>query len=140
MFPAERGQPIRVRTRMPSQRRVHRCWSLLLGSHRLGSRSVFRRADEQLIQRLTAEYFPAGYTILAAKGGWYDAATRAFIRESTRQILVTTPDAARVRRWARALGQALRQKETLLIAQGSVQRILTRDRDLPHTGRKAPRF
>lgn len=102
-----------------------RCWSLLIGSQRVGHGPSFRKAHEQLIQRLTAGHFPNGYTILAAQGGWYDPARRRFIREATRQVLVTASSVARVRAWARALGRALRQKETLLVELGPARIIPT---------------
>lgn len=91
------GFPGRGAQMTSTPRRPVRCWSLLIGSQRLRTRSSFSRADERLIQRITAEHFPEGYTILAARGGWYDPARRRFIREATRQVLVTAASLAQAR-------------------------------------------
>lgn len=102
-----------------------RMWSLLIGARhvRPGLRR-FSRADDRLLQRMTAQHFPRGYTILEARGGWYDPDARRFVREDSRQVLVTSDSAQTVARWASALGVALRQKEMLVLSFGRPRRIL----------------
>ncbi|ACB75415.1 DUF3574 domain-containing protein [Opitutus terrae] len=95
------------------------CWSLLIGASRVRSgRRTFSRGDDRLIQQITTEHFPDGYTILRASGGWFDPAQHKFVREESRQVLICGARLPAVRRWARRLGAALHQKELLLIAHG----------------------
>ena len=103
-------------------------WSLLIGArHVRPGRRRFSRADDRLLQRITAEHFPAGYTILEARGGWFDPDARRFIREESRQVLVASDSVRTVTRWAAALGAALRQHELLLIKVGRPRRIVIRN-------------
>ena len=104
------------------------CWSILIGARRVGSRRTFSRADDQRLQTVTADHFPAGYTILEATGGWFDSSIRKFVREDSRQILVTSCSVRAVRAWAQALGVALLQKELLLVKVGGIRRIHIRPR------------
>ena len=99
------------------------CWSILIGARRIGSRHTFSRADEKRLQEITTKHFAAGYTILEARGGWFDPSMRKFIREDSRQILITSNSMRAVRAWAKALGAALSQKELLLIKAGDVRRV-----------------
>ena len=99
------------------------CWSVLIAARRIGSRRAFSRADEKRLQEITAEHFGDGYTILEARGGWFDPSIRKFIREDSRQILITSNSVRVVRAWARALGAALSQKELLLMKVGDVRRV-----------------
>jgi hypothetical protein len=99
------------------------CWSILIGARRLGSRRTFTRADEKRLQAITADHFADGYTILEARGGWFDPSSRKFVREASRQILVTSNSPRAVRAWAKALGAALHQKELLIVKVGSVRRV-----------------
>lgn len=103
-----------------------RCWSLLVGSHHFGGSGRFSRANDRRLQEITAEYFPVGYTILNASGGWYDPEKQRFIREESRQVLVCTGDRRAVKKWAKALGRALHQKELLLVEHGTAATISTR--------------
>jgi hypothetical protein len=103
-------------------------WSVLIGARQARRGGRFSRTDDRLLQTITAKYFPAGYTILEARGGWFDAATRRFIREDSRQILVTSDGMRTVRAWANALRIALNQKELLLIQMGSPRIIRARAR------------
>src|SRR5688572_7278294 len=80
------------------------CWSILIGARRIGSRRTFSRADDKRLQAITAEHFAAGYTILEARGGWFDPSIRKFVREESRQILVTSNSARAVQAWANVLG------------------------------------
>lgn len=98
--------------------RMARCWSLLVGSRHFGRTGRFTRTDDLRLQHITAAYFPAGYTILNASGGWYDPTKKRFIREDSRQVLVCTDDRRAVKRWARELGHALQQQELLLVEGG----------------------
>lgn len=99
-------------------------WSLLIGAGhvRRGARR-FSGAADRLLQQTTREHFPAGYTILEARGGWFDPSADRFVREESRQILVTSASARQVARWAVALGAALRQQELLLVKVGQARRI-----------------
>ena len=98
-------------------------WSVLVGARQLPGGRRFTRADERRLQEITAAHFPAGYTILEARGGWFDPARRRFVREPSREILVTSGSLRQVRAWSRALGRALRQKEMILTRVGVVRRI-----------------
>ena len=49
--------------------------------------------------------------------------THRFEREESRQILIGGGSALAVRRWARALGRALRQKELVICRVGKMHRI-----------------
>jgi len=102
-------------------------WSLLIGARHVhpGGRR-FSRADDRRLQRITAEHFPTGYTILEARGGWFDPAVGRFVREESRQVLVASDSVRTVTRWAAALGAALRQRELLLIKVGRPRRIVIR--------------
>jgi hypothetical protein len=114
----EQNRPARL------YRPVPKMWSLFLGARRLrpGVRR-FSAADDRRLQAITTRFFSAGYTILQAAGGWYDPATRRFVREESRQILIVSDSAAQVRRWARAVGAAFRQKELMLVAAGRAHRL-----------------
>jgi hypothetical protein len=103
-------------------------WSLFLGARRLrpGVRR-FSAADDRRLQEITTKHFPAGYTILGAAGGWYDPSTRRFVREESRQILIASASAAQVRRWARVLGAAFKQKELMLVETGRAFRLKIKD-------------
>ena len=83
----------------------------------------FLPSDDALIQRITREHFPGGFTILEAKGGWWDPQKSQFIKEHSRQVSVASASVKKVRRWARALGIALAQKELLVCSTGRVRRV-----------------
>jgi hypothetical protein len=96
-----------------------RCWSLLIGARTLSARNGrFSARDERRLQAITTRHFPTGYTILDAQGGWFDPRHRRFVREQSRQVLICAATLATVRRWARELGAALRQKELLIVEVG----------------------
>lgn len=102
-------------------------WSLFIGARTIRPRrSRFSRADDALLQKITTEHFPKGYTILEASGGWLDPHQRRFVREESRQILIACNSANAVRRWARALGRKLKQKELLVCRLGRMHRIVIR--------------
>jgi hypothetical protein len=105
-------------------------WSLLLGARhvRPGVRR-FSRADDTLLQKITAEHFPQGYTILEASGGWFDPDKKRFIREQSRQILVSADSPRPIGRWARALGIAFHQKELLICQLGRMHTITALQRN-----------
>ena len=79
----------------------------------------FSRRDDALIRRITRKHFPDGFTIVEAKGGWWDSSGTRFVREESRQIQVGTRALATVRRWARELGAALGQSELIVLKLGS---------------------
>lgn len=98
-----------------------KCYSLTLGARNSGART-FSRADERAVRGITARHFPEGFTILHGDGGWFDPRQRKFLREASRQILVCAPNLRRIRPWCRALAQALRQQELLVIELGPITR------------------
>ncbi|HEX2855374.1 MAG TPA: DUF3574 domain-containing protein [Opitutaceae bacterium] len=95
-------------------------YSLLIGAR--NKRGRFRRKDEKLLEKITARHFPAGFTILDASGAWYDATRTTFRKEEARQVLICTSSQGKLRAWSRELGEALRQKEVLVIEMGTVRR------------------
>jgi hypothetical protein len=100
------------------------CWSLLIGASRLRAQARrFSRADERRIQRITAEHFPSGFTVLAATGGWFDPDQGKFVVEESRQVIICGASAAAVRIWAEMLGRVLRQKELVVMRQGDAIRL-----------------
>ena len=98
-----------------------KAYSVLIGSPNNTRR--FSRRAEQTLQTITARHFPDGFTILDAKGAWYDPARRTFRKEDARQVVVTTPQPARLHRWCRELGAALNQQEVVLLEIGRSTRI-----------------
>lgn len=98
-----------------------RAYSLLIGAR--NARGRFTARDDGILRATTARHFPGGFTIVEARGAWYDGARGRFRREETRQVLVCASAAAKPVKWARELGRALRQQEVLLIALGSVRRL-----------------
>jgi hypothetical protein len=97
-------------------------WSVFVGARKIrpNARS-FSRADDLLLQQVTTRHFPRGYTILNAAGGWFDAAANRFVREESRQVLITCSSARAVRQWAQELGTALHQKELLIVQLGRAE-------------------
>lgn len=100
------------------------CWSLMIGARAVGLKGGrITRHDDELIQRITQKHFPQGFTILEAKGGWFDTAEKRFVREESRQILVSANGPSSVRNWGRELGRALQQKELVLVRLGQPLRL-----------------
>lgn len=79
----------------------------------------FSARDERLIRKVTRAYFPNGFTILEARGGWWDPDKKNFVREETRQIQVNSSSWPAVRRWALHLGRTLGQKEIVVARTGT---------------------
>ena len=98
-----------------------KCYSVLVGSN--NTRGTFARRDATLLEKITARHFPEGFTILAAAGRWYDPTLKSFRKEQARQVILCTTNARRVRKWCIELGQALRQKELILVESGRATRI-----------------
>jgi len=101
-----------------------KAYSVLIGAPNDTRR--FSPTAERRLQQITARHFPGGFTILDAKGAWYDPARRAFRREQARQIVVTTAQLRRLRPWCLELGAALNQKEILLLEAGRMTRVVMR--------------
>jgi len=100
-----------------------KCYSLLLGARNTPARGKrFSRADDALIRAITLRHFPSGFTVLNADGGWYDPQRSRFVREESRQILVSTDRRSGLRAWAQELAVALRQDELLVIEVGAAFR------------------
>lgn len=99
-------------------------YSLLIGSN--NARGYFRRRDEKRLHAITARHFPHGFTILHAKGNWYDPAAKVFRKEDAREVLVCTRRPQALLPWCRELGRALGQKELLLVATGAARRVKIR--------------
>ena len=96
-----------------------KCYSLLLGARNTPAAGKrFLRRDDALVREITARHFPDGFTILSAEGAWYDRERGTFIEEDSRQILITTRDRAKLRAWSQELGEALQQKELLVVELG----------------------
>ena len=111
-----------------------KCYSLLLGARNTPAAGKrFSRRDEAFIREITARHFPDGFTILNAKGAWYDRERRVFVEEESRQILITTNQLKKLRAWSRELGEALRQKELLIVELGgaSTFAVVSRRRAAP---------
>lgn len=94
-----------------------KCFALALGAPPGRSRR-FSGRDDLRLQALTKRHFPEGFSILAAKGGWYDPARNRFIVEESRQITVRARHARVLAGWCRELAEAFRQKELLVIELG----------------------
>jgi len=95
------------------------CYALTLGARNTPAAGRhFSRTDDEAIRSITEQHFPEGFTILNAQGGWWDVARKKFRKEDSRQIIVRSPSARRVRVWARALGHCLGQKELLVAVLG----------------------
>jgi hypothetical protein len=100
-----------------------KCFSLILGArHTTASGPRFRAADERRVREITRRYFPGGFTILQASGGWFDPAQGRFIAEESRQIVVCATHRRRLQPWCAALAQALGQKELLVVELGAAIR------------------
>src|SRR5690349_10886808 len=96
-----------------------KCYSLLLGSRNTAGKGPrFLPRDDLLVRRITQRHFPTGFTILHARGGWFDATRGRFIREESRQILVCAKHRRLLAPWCRELGHALGQKELIVIRHG----------------------
>ena len=96
-----------------------KCFSLLLGARNTPSAGKhFAPADDERILSLTFRYFPSGFTILNASGGWFDPERKQFIEEDSRQIMVCAPGIRSLRRWLAELATTLKQKELLVIEVG----------------------
>lgn len=81
----------------------------------------FLKKDDLRLRTLTARYFPAGFTILNAAGGWFDPKRKRFIEEEARQILICTADRRALRNWCRELADALHQRELLVVESGTAR-------------------
>ena len=93
-----------------------RCYSLLLGAR--NARRTFSAKDDAQVRAVTLRHFPTGFTILSSLGAGYDPTRRRFRLEQSRQILVATSSAAKVRRYAEALAAALHQHELMVVELG----------------------
>ncbi len=104
-----------------------KCYSVTVGArHTVGRGHRFSRADEEKIIALTQASFPSGFTLLNATGGWFDPVHQRFVREESRQIIVTAAGWSQVRPWSRKLARTLRQKEVLVTEIGRVKRVVVR--------------
>lgn len=99
-----------------------KCFSLILGARNTPAAGrQFSKEDDELIRGLTGRYFPGGFTILNAEGGWFDPGRKVFIEEAARQILICTPDTRALKAWCTALARALHQKELLVVELGTAR-------------------
>lgn len=105
-----------------------KCFSLTVGARNtIAGGKRFLAADDATLRKITAGYFPEGFSILNVKGGWFDPEQNRFIKEESRQIWICTSKLKSVKHWAQALALALGQKELLLVELGRATR-LTRNR------------
>lgn len=95
-------------------------WSLIVSSI---DRRGFGAANERLVHEITRKHFPDGYSVVHLQGGWYDPAAQSFVREQSRQIMVRSSSRLFATRWARELGNALHQREVVLLRMGSAVRV-----------------
>jgi hypothetical protein len=96
-----------------------RAYALLVGARNGAANGRrFSAVDDARLRGITREFFPSGFTVLRAIGGWWDGTAHKFVREESRQILVSATDERHVCRWARRLGRALNQKSLFVIRQG----------------------
>jgi len=96
-----------------------KCYSLLLGARNTRAGATrFSREDDDHLRAITFRHFPEGFTILNADGGWFDGKRGEFIQEESRQILVCSARAHRLRRWCAELAGVLGQSELLVVEQG----------------------
>jgi hypothetical protein len=96
-----------------------KCFSLILGARNTPAAGrKFSKKDDALIRDLTGRYFPSGFTVLNAEGGWFDPERKVFVEEAARQILICTSDTRALRVWCLALARALHQKELLVVEMG----------------------
>lgn len=100
-----------------------KCYSLSIGSENTGGGRRFTRAADALIRKITESHFPDGFTIMNATGGWFDPQRRRFLREESRQVIVSAEHPRQLNRWCAELAGALRQKELLVIELGPRRRL-----------------
>jgi hypothetical protein len=96
-----------------------KCYSLMLGARNTPTAGRnFRPQDDEQIRAITFRYFPAGFTILHANGGWFDPKQRRFIEEESRQLLVCTDNPNSLEAWCEDLLRTLQQAELLVVEVG----------------------
>jgi hypothetical protein len=101
-----------------------KCFSVTLGARNTPTgASRFSRQDETMVRKITARHFPTGFTILNARGGWFDAKKQRFRKEESRQILVCATQAKAVLPWCSDLRRYLGQEAVLLIELGRARLI-----------------
>ncbi len=98
-------------------------YSLLVGSRALSGNAKFQSHQDKLLQDTTREHFPGGFTILRARGGWWNSTTKRFETEESREVRVVTSRYQAVARWARAIGAVLGQREVILTESGRARKI-----------------
>ena len=97
------------------------CYSLTIGSRNsVNAAARFSVKDQETIQRITAQHFPLGSTILEASGTWFDPVARTFVREESRQILVCAAAREDLKGWYNELCYAMQQKSLMLVELGPV--------------------
>jgi hypothetical protein len=96
-----------------------KCYSLMLGARRASKAGRrFAAADDARVRAITQRYFPDGFTILRADGGWFDPVAGRFVAEESRQLLVSAPNPRKLRPWCDELARALNQKELFVVELG----------------------
>ena len=116
-----------------------KCYSLLVGARNRRGTPKFSRATEAVLQKITANHFPDGFTILDAAGGWFDPRRRKFQKEQSRQVLVCTAHPARLGPWCAELARALGQEELLVTELGRARRFIFSPPGRHGTGRRSRR-
>ncbi|MFT3867538.1 MAG: DUF3574 domain-containing protein [Nibricoccus sp.] len=100
-----------------------KAFSLLVGAR--NKRRKFTLEDEKLLKKVTAKYFPSGFTILDASGVWFDGGNASLRREQARQLLVCTNQPKKLKPWSVEVGKVFGQKEVLLLELGKARRFQT---------------
>lgn len=98
-------------------------YSLIVGARTVSGSVRFEPSQEKRLLDITREHFPDGFTLLCARGGWWNASTHRFEKEESREVRVVSANNAKVVQWARAVGTALKQKEVLVTEIGRVRRL-----------------
>jgi hypothetical protein len=107
-----------------------KCFSLFVGSRNFaGATRRFTRRDDELIRAITFRYFPEGFTVINADGGWFDPSRKKFVEEESRQIYVCARTKRGLRPWQEKIRRALHQRECLLVELGPAHSIRSGGRE-----------
>lgn len=99
-------------------------YSLLVGARAAFNSGEFSPAQERLLLNVTREHFPQGFTLLRARGGWWNPDAQRFEREESREVRVVCSAYRPVLAWARGVCTALKQKEVLITEIGCARRVV----------------
>jgi hypothetical protein len=98
-------------------------YSVIIGARTVGRSARLRPAHDRLLRQITRQHFPTGFTILNARGGWWNPVRHRFEEEESREVRVLAASLGKVRVWADSLRRALQQKEVFIIELGRTYRL-----------------